>query len=249
MSTEDQNYFNELFPEVFCISTIAELNSWTPVQAIASAARIIENRCIEDDDPQSLFMIRIDDRLGFESILLTLLVWLTKGYEAPKNKVEMSRFLDLEIKSKTIETIKNLKFNPVISIKKTTDLNGVVNKYFVIQDKAEMIELVAFPLKALIDILFMGFDSAWSGYQLKKKSQEQTGSSPTIYHSPYADSRLFSVIQALCFAVLGMEVTVNYGNGKMQIVNDYRSINLQVTPPLNKRFIKSAGQLFEGGKK
>lgn len=246
MSTEDSNDFNKLFPEDFCISTIAELNSWTSVQTIASAARIIENRCIEDDDPQSLLIMPIDERLNFEWVFTKVLVWLIKGYKPPKNKVDFSRVLDVEIKDETIKKIKNLRFNPKIASQSCQESNGDVKKYFLIQDKAEVIELVSFPLRALMDVLFMGFDAAWGGYQIRKESHKRTGSSPTIYHTPYADSRLFSVIEALCFAALGMEITVNFGREKMQIVNNYRSVNIQAKPPFNKELINSALQLSKG---
>lgn len=248
MSTEDSNDFNELFPTDFCISAVAELNSWTPVQAIASASRIIENRCIENDDPQSLLIMPIDERLHFERVFFEVLVWLIKGYEPPKYKVDFSKVLDEEIKDETIKKIKDLRFNPKIVSQSRQENNGDIKKYFLIQDKAEVIELISFPLRALMDVFFMGFDSAWSGYQIRKDSHQKTGSYPTIYHTPYADSRLFSVIQALCFFSLGMEVTVNYGRGKMQIVNDYRSVNVQARPPFNKELISLALQLSKGMK-
>lgn len=246
MSTEDSIDFDELFSEDICIKVIAELNSWTNIHSIASAARIIEKRCVDDDEPSTHLIIPVDERLNFEWIFAKILHWFIQGYEPPINKVLFSRILDSEIKNETLDKLKALRFKPTVISRRLRDSNGDLKQCFVIEDKPEVIDLVSFPLRALMDVLVMAFDAPWRGYEIREKYHQKTGGSPNIYHSPYADSRLFSVIEALCFAVLGMEAGVNYGNGKIQISNDYRSVNVQARPPFDKEFINIALQPLKG---
>ncbi|HIB3268367.1 TPA: hypothetical protein ACWWUK_004520 [Citrobacter youngae] len=240
MGTESPIDYNGFFPEDICIKVIAELNSWTNIHSIASAARIIEKRCVDDDEPSTHLIMPVDERLNFDWVFTKVLHWFIQGYEPPVNKILFSRALDSEIKDGTLEKLKALRFKPTVTSRRLQDSNGDIKKCIVIEDKPEVIDLVSFPLTALMDVLVMAFDASWSGYEIRKWSHQKTGGSPTIYHSPYADSRLFSMIEALCFAALGMEVGVNYGRGKIQISKDYRSVNVQARPPFDKEFITIA---------
>lgn len=173
---------------------------------------------------------------------------LTLPYRIPIAKISVARTLDYQLQDQTASTLKNLRFQPTIHSAPPSRVPGIPShqKVFVIQDHVATIEVVQAPLRCLMDMLMMAYDSASKSHQLRRDAMEKGGGAPTIFHRPYADSRLFAVVEAFSFGALGMEIGPHWGGaGTQNIVTDYCAINVQAVPPVNTQILDVASKTME----
>jgi len=245
--TEDEA-LNTMFPKAFCVAALGELSTWTSVQSVGAAARMLEQRLSPDDRPAPTLLMPFNDLLNFEWIFGQLLTWFIEGYRIPIAKVSLARDLDPQLHDLTAITLENLRFRPTIYSAPPGQMPGVPNdkRVFVIQDDVATIEVVQAPLRCLMDMLTIAYDAASKSYQLRRDAKEKTGGAPTIFHRHYADSRLFAVVEALSFCALGMEIGPHWGApGAQHLVNNYRAINVQAKPPFNTQVLDVASKAME----
>ncbi|WP_427913945.1 hypothetical protein ACPWT1_03015 [Ramlibacter sp. MMS24-I3-19] len=95
-----------------------------------------------------------------------------------------------------------------------------------------------------MDIYLSKYEFAKSLRDIVVDYGERTGGSPTIFHRPYADARLPSLIEAACFYSLGLDVGTRFAEpGLNNVDNAYRAVNLQAAPPVDPSRLLLALQL------
>lgn len=234
---------NALFPRAACVDALGELSAWTSVQSVGAAARMLEQRSQPGDEPAPILIMPFDDLLNFEEIFCWLLDWFIEGYRVPSAKVSLARSLDPFILDGTATLLERLRFQPTIRSFAPGVIAGVPKnqRAFVIQDDVATIEVVQDPLRCLMDMLKVAYDATSASYVIRRESKETTGGVPTIFHRAIWDSRLFSVVEALSFAAMGMEIGPYWGTpAKVEFVFDYRAVNVQTTPPIGAHVLDGA---------
>ena len=240
---------NALLPRAACVDALAELSAWTSVQSIGAAARMLEQRALPGDEPAPSLLMPFDDLLNFKEIFGQLLDWFIEGYRVPLAKVSLARALDSAIQDGTATAFESLRFQPRIRSFAPGVLDGVPEnqRVFVIQDDVATIEVVQAPLRCLMDMLTMAYEAASGSYVMRRESKEKTGGAPTIFHRTFGDSRLFAVVDALSFAVMGMEIGPYWGApAKVEFVTDYRAVNVQAIPPIGAQVLDGARVAMKG---
>ena len=58
------------FPDARCIAVLAELNAWTPVNAILKSARHLEGRRLPEDDLDSRLIMPMEHGHLFEAVFM-----------------------------------------------------------------------------------------------------------------------------------------------------------------------------------
>ena len=234
---------DKLFPIVSSAEILGELSAWTSVSDIMVAARIIEDRTVPGDQPESALVLPLEhEEPAFEEIFAILLGYLIEGYVVPPQKIAVCRALDAQITKTTEDALLSLRLRPTVQLGR---IPGVRDKrVFVIQDQPAAIELIRAPLNCLMDLYLDKFEYTKSLSDLVVEAQEKTGGSPKIFHRPYADACLPSFIEAACFYALGLEVGIQFAlPGKEKIQGDYRATNIQAIPPVDPSLLNVAFQL------
>ena len=210
---------------------------------------MLEQRALPGDEPAPSLLMPFDDLLNFKEIFGQLLDWFIEGYRIPPAKMSLARALDPAIQDGTAAALERLRFQPTIRSFAPGVLDGVPEgqRVFVIQDDVATIEVVQAPLRCLMDMLKFAYDAASASYVIRRESKEKTGGAPTIFHRAFWDSRLFSVVEALSFAAMGMEIGPFWGApAKVEVVVDYRAVNVQAIPPIAPQVLDSARVAMKG---
>jgi hypothetical protein len=233
-----------LFPKDDCVAAVGELSAWTSVQTILAAARHIEGRPAPKDGLEPYLVIPFDDHAGaFESIISQAMEWLITGYRVPKPKIALARSLDGQISDETATALADRRFRPDIDRAPPGALSAVPaeKSALIIRDDPVVIEMIQAPLICMMDMLQRFNDTAKRMRLIQKKQEETTGGAPTIYHRPYADSRLSAVLEALCFYLWGLDFGPVWGEaGHSNIDLSYRAVNVHGVPPIDGRFLDVA---------
>lgn len=223
----------ELFPKARSAEIFGELSAWTSVADIMVAARILEERTVPGDQPESLLLMPLEHaEPAFEQIFAILLGYLIDGYVVPSQKVAVCRALDPQITEATGTALQSLRFRPTVHLDR---IPGVRDKRaFFIQDQPAVIELLRAPLNCLMGLYLDKYEFTKTLHDMIAEAEEKTGGRPTIFHRPYADACLPSFIEAACFHALGLEVGTRFASpGQSNIDTAYRAVNVQTLPPLD----------------
>lgn len=245
----DTSAGSTFFPEDICASALGELRAWTSVQAVLAAARMIEGRPLEEDQPATTIILPFEDQLNFDHIFSALIGWLIKSYYVPPAKIALARSVDPLICDKTVALLEALRFRPTIKLSAVGAITGLLpnQRAIIVEDQVETIEVMQAPLRCFMQVLFNGYSTASSMRGIRVESKEQTGGAPTIFHRPYSDSRFSAVVEALCFYLLGLEIGPMWSdNGKQNVDVAYRSVNVQGPLPIDERMFDIAFTSMKG---
>lgn len=219
---------------------MGELSVWTSVADVMVAARILEERTVPGDQPDSLLLMPLEHaEPAFEQIFAILLGYLMDGYVVPPQKVAVCRALDPQITDATGTALQSLRFRPTV---KVVSVPGTRDKQaFFIQDQPAAIELIRAPLNCLMGLYLDKYEYTKNLRDIVAEAEEKTGGRPTIFHRPYADSCLPSFIEAACFYALGLEVGTRFASpGQTNIDTAYRAVNVQTLPPVAPEVLGAA---------
>src|SRR4051794_30605417 len=194
----DQDLSEEarLFPPERCVAVAAELNAWTSVQSILAAARHLEGRSLPADQIDSRLIMPMRHGRLFEAVFLRAVSWMIKGYVTPRAKIVLARTLDPMITDEIAERLYTARFSPTISSAPLVAFDSSAPpppdgpNAFVLEDEPFVIEMLQAPLQCLMGILTFGYESAERIHKVRVEAKAKTGTAPTIFHRPYADSRL-----------------------------------------------------------
>lgn len=223
---------DEHFPSVKSAEILGELSAWTSVADVMVAARILEERTVPGDQPESILVMPLEHaEPEFEQIFATLLGYLIDGYVVPSQKVAVCQALDPEISRATATALQSLRFRPNVQVGRTRSTGD--KRVLVIQDHPATIELVRAPLNCLMGLYLDKYEFTKSLYDIATQA-EQTGGRPKIFHRPYADACLPSFIEAVCFYAFGFEVGTQFASrGQTMLDTAYRAVNVQTLPPVD----------------
>ncbi|MDV5825352.1 hypothetical protein [Sphingobium naphthae] len=240
------------FPDARCIAVLAELNAWTPVNAILKSARHLEGRRLPEDDLDSRLIMPMEHGHLFEAVFMRTIQWLVESYRLPEAKLLLAREIDPAISDTTASRLRAARFHPTIN---SAPLNLFDSKalpppegpnVFLIDDEPIVIELLQAPLRCLMDILTFSFEKAEDMSQLRAETKQKTGGAPTIYHRPYADSRLYATLEALCYFAHGLEIgPFPASDGRSEIDLSYRAVNVRSRPPIDPKLLGIARGMME----
>lgn len=225
---------NELFPKAMSAEIFGELSAWTSVADIMAAARILEERTVPDDQPESMLLMPFEHAEPvFGQIFGILLGYLIDGYVVPPQKVAISRALDPQITEATVTALQSLRFRPTVHLGRIPEMHDKLA--FFIQDQPAVIELLRAPLNCLMGLYLDKYEFTKSLHEeMVAEADKKAGGRPTIFHRPYADACLPSFIEAACFYVLGLEVGTRFASpGQSNIDITYRAVNVQTLPPVD----------------
>lgn len=233
---------DELFPKIRSAEILGELSAWTSVADVMVAARIIEERTVPSDQPDSLLVMPLEHtEPEFGQIFAILLGYFMQGYSVPPQKVLVCSALDPQITEATGAALRSLRFRPTVRVGSTQDMHG--KRAFFIEDQPAVIEVVRAPLNCLMGLYLDKYEFTKSLCEMVAESEEETGGSPTIFHRPYADACLPSFIEAACFHSLGLEVGTRFASpGRVDIDSAYRAVNVQTLPPVDPVVMEAAIQ-------
>lgn len=229
-----------LFPRERCGPVLAELNAWTPVQAILAAARDLEGRELPEDQLEGQLIMPMPHGPLFEAVFLRAIAWMVESYRVPEAKIALARATDPAIADETEVRLRAARFNPIISRTPpvavgaaAASLPGRPNA-FVVEDEPFVIELIVAPLRCLMDILTISFESANHAHDIRVEARDRTGGAPTIFHRPFADSRLYATLEALCYYAHGLRIgPFAASEGVSEIDFSYRAVNVRSRPPVD----------------
>jgi hypothetical protein len=233
---------NDFFPEARSAEILGELSAWTSVADILVAARILEERTVPRDQPESLLLIPLEHpEPEFKQIFAILLGYLMNGYVVPSQKIAVCCALDPQITETTSNTLQSLQFRPTVHVGMIPQMQN--KPAFFIQDHPAVIELLQSPLKCLMGLYLDKYEFSKSLRKRVLEAEQQTGGRPRIFHRPYADGFLPSFIEAACFYALGFELGTQFASpGRPTIDIAYRAVNIQTIPPVNPVVLESAFQ-------
>lgn len=212
---------------------MGELSAWTSVADVMVAARILEERTVPGDQPESMLMMPLEHaEPAFEQIFAILLGYLIDGYVVPSQKVAVCRALDPQITEATGTALHSLRFRPTVQVGWVPAMHG--KRAFFIQDQPAAIELVRAPLNCLMGLYLDKYEFTKHLRDMVTEAEEMTGGRPTIFHRPYADACLPSFIEAACFYALDLEVGTRFASpGQANIDTAFRAVNVQTLPPVD----------------
>jgi hypothetical protein len=233
---------DELFPEARSAEILGELSAWTSVADILVAARILEERTVPGDRPESLLLMPLEHpEPAFGQIFAILLGHLMNGYVVPCQKIAVCRALDPQVTEATGTSLQSLHFRPTVHV-------GIIPKMqnkpaFFIQDHPAVIQLLQSPLRCLMGLYLDKYEFSKLLHNSVFEAEQQTGGRPRIFHRPYADGCLPSFIEAACFYALGLEVGTQFASpGQPNIDFAYRAVNIQTLPPVDPVVLGEAFQ-------
>lgn len=221
---------------------MGELSAWTSVADVMVAARILEERTVPGDQPESMLVMPLEHpEPAFEQIFTILLGYLMEGYVVPSQKVAVSRALDSQISEATGTALQSLRFRPTVQVGRIPEMHD--RQAFFIQDEPAAIELIRAPLNCLMGLYLDKYEYTKPLRDMVAEAEEKTGGRPTIFHRPYSDACLPSFIEAACFYALGLEVGTRFASpGQANIDIAYRAVNVQTLPPVDLAVMGAANQ-------
>ena len=233
---------DEHFPKARSAEILGELSAWTSVADVMVAARILEERTVPGDQPDSLLLMPLEhEEPEFAQIFAILLKHLISGYVVPPQKVAVSRALDPQITEATAADLQSLRFRPTVQVGRISSIGGKLA--FRIQDQPAMIELIRAPLICLMGIYVDKYEFAKTLHGIVTRAEEKTGGRPKIFHKPYADACLPSFVEAACFYAFGFDVGTQFASpGQSNIDTAYRAVNVQTLPPVDPAVLGAATQ-------
>lgn len=241
-----------IFPHDLCVSVLKELNAWTSVKAILAAGRDLEDRGLPEDQMEGRLVMPMPHGPLFEAVFLRAISWMVESYRVPDPKILFARTLDSAMADKTLARLRAVRFNPTITSVPLAAFDGDAAQpptganAFLVDDEPFVIELVQGPLNCLMDILTFSFGSAEGAHNLQVEARKKTGGSPTIFHRPYADSRLYAMLEALCYYAHGLSIgPFEARDGITEIDVSYRAVNLLCRPPVDAHLASVARNTME----
>ncbi|MDX0500287.1 hypothetical protein GOC68_29380 [Sinorhizobium medicae] len=251
MSVKDPEE-ERLFPREGCVKVFTELNAWTPIQAILAAARDVEGRKFSEDRLEGQLIMPMPHGQLFEAVFLRTIAWMVESYRVPNPKIALARATDPAITDETEAGLRAARFNPTIrraplaAFDKSVAAPPGGPNAFIIDDQPFVIELVMAPLRCLMDILTFSFESARDAHDIGVIARETTGGAPTIFHRPYADSRLYATLEALCYYAHGLMIgPLETPEGASQLDISYRAVNVRSRPPVDAGLLSLARTSME----
>lgn len=238
-----------LFPRDRCVQVLGELNAWTSVQAILASARYLEDRCIPGDQIEARLIMPMPHGPLFEAVFLRAISWMVESYRVPEPKIVLARAVDPAMVDKTQVRLRAVRFNPTISSAPLAAFDSSAaskSNAFLVDDEPFVIELLQAPLRCLMDILTLSFQSAQEAHNLRSAARQKTGGAPTIFHRPFADSRLCATLEALCYFAHGLSIgPFEARDGMSEIDVSYRAVNLRTRPPVDAVLARLARESME----
>lgn len=233
---------DEHFPKARSAEILGELSAWTSVADVMVAARILEERTVPGDQPDSLLLMPLEyAEPKFKQIFAILLKYLIDGYVVPPQKVAVCRALDPQITEATAIALQSLRFRPTVQVGRISSIGGKLA--FRIQDEPAVIELIRAPLNCLMGLYLDKYEFTKNLHDIVTQAEEKTGGSPKIFHRPYADACLPSFVEAACFYVFGLDVGTQFASpGHANIDTAYRAVNVQTLPPVDPAVLGAATQ-------
>lgn len=236
-----------LFPRHLCVGVAAELNAWTSVQAILSAARHLEGRSLLSDQIDGRLIMPMQHGELFEAVFLRVISWMSEGYSPPRAKIALARSLDPRITDETANRLASARFSPTIKAAPRATSNGLASSpsaganFFLVDDDPFIIEMLQAPLQCLMDVLTFSYEAAERVYKVRREAENKTGGVATIYHRPFADSRLYATLEALCYYAWGFPIgpyVTPHGQGDVDV--SYRAVNVRGRPPIRPILVSTS---------
>lgn len=233
---------DEHFPKARSAEILGELSAWTSVADVMVAARILEERTVPGDQPDSLLLMPLEHtEPEFEQIFAILLGYLMDGYVVPSQKVAVCRALDPQITEATATALQSLRFRPTVQVGRVRSMGG--KRAFRIEDQPAVIELIRAPLICLMGLYLDKYEFTKPLHDIVTQAEEKTGGRPKIFHRPYADACLPSFVEAVCFYAFGLDVGTQFASpGQANIDTAYRAVNVQTLPPVDPAVLGAAAQ-------
>jgi len=240
---------DRLFPEQLCTAAIGELSAWTSVQAILAAARYVEGRPVPDDQLEPMLVVPVDDDDRFlKAIIEVAIGWLIRGYRVPEAKVALARAVDRKVSDDTALKLASMRFRPTVELGRPGMISQLPpeKSFFLVKDDPAVIEMIHAPLICMTEQLFRYNETARKMAAILDNNAEKTGGRGNIIHRPYGDSRLPSILEALCFYMHKLEFGPVWGEaGKCNIEMSYRAVNVHGVPPIDPRMLDMARESME----
>lgn len=239
--------FDAIFNKEVCVTVLGELSAWTSVQDIQAASRMQEGRLAPGDQAVSKLYLPFENGPYFTPVFQKLLEWFIAGYRVPVAKIAMACTVDPLIQEDTANFLTALSFRPCITLAHPGYVSALPRDMaaYIVEDQVAAIEVVQNPLRCLQGIVHSAHAAALDLYRLREKQKKTSGGSPTIFHHPYADSRLVGLIEALSFYTLGLDLGPRWAeSGRSDFDFSYRSVNLCGLPPFNLELLETADQLM-----
>lgn len=237
----------DLFPPRECVRALAELSLWTRVEHILSAARVLEGRPDESDEPSTSVLIPFPDNDEFEEAFAVAVDWFVDGYSVPPQKIDIACALDGRITEATASQLREVRTRPevrALSREGVAKLVGEAGPFrgqraIWFNDSSHTIEMVRSPLNVMRGLLGRTCATA-SEYATLAKSRGMK-----LAHRPYADGPIFAVLEALAFHVYGLPFGPLWAPKEGTPVAGFRAINIWARPPLDRDVMAIGTQVFQ----
>lgn len=242
--------YKAMFPRAECEAAIGELNAWTSVHNIAAAARCLAKAPDPDDLFDRRLVIPFPNEDGLERIIIQVFDWLIAAYRVPEPKISLAGLIEPRLTDERRALISAVRFQPSVAVGPSGSAmvllspeSGVhpSDRYLLVEDEPHVIELLQGPLRAMMGLIRSTYQTASSAVDMRAQSAS-TGSMPTIFHKPYADSRLPAVIEALAFYACALDFGPHWARG-MDMDISYRAVNVHGGPPFDAAFLEHARAL------
>lgn len=208
-----------------------------------AAARSLEDRPFPTDSFDTSLVTPFGDSDNVQAIYTRCLEWLMAAYLPPASKIRMARQLDPAIKDETADILMKTRFLPhsisaggpeLLARLAPTLVGSEPQRFFVINADSRVIELIQNPIRCLQDLIIRAMPNAESLGAMARKTKQETGGAPTIFHQPYTDGPLPALIEAMCFYVHGLTLGPIGAETRSGIYNGFRSVDVVGKPPVNQ---------------
>ena len=253
MAESSADVRNLYFPEEHCRSCFSELSLWTSVGDCLAAARFIEKRPLKRDNFDSRLVTPFIDDEGFHLVFTQCMDWLISTYQAPETKLKLAHLMDPSIKPKTLQILLDARFKPNVSAGPAGTIARVApglahlvdSRYFLVEDKPYVIELVQNPIRCIMNVMSRAWPTAQRMFKMMQDSVKETGKPPTVFHQPYTDGPLFALVEALVFYVHGLSLGPIGFEHASGLNFGYRSVEIIARPPVDTKQMEIAQEMHE----
>jgi hypothetical protein len=202
------------------------------------------------------FVLAFDDDALLEAVLLRVLAYLARSYRCSREKLSLAHSLDPSIQAGTIDVLAAAKANPTIKAGGPPVVSRLMPhlatrgpmRCFLVVDQPAMVELLFEPFKMLRTTIVSLYGEARTVRATEASALLRTGGDArksNVRHRHYSDGPLAASLDALVYVALGLNVGVDWGNGRQAIDIGFRCVNVQGEPPLKPELFDLARTSFQ----
>lgn len=219
------------------INALSELHSWTQIEDVLAACRIIEGRALPSDDPSHLLKLRFPLDQELSTAWKFLIDCFLANYKCPNAKIGMACRLDPRIREDTVEKIVGGDI-PVLLVPEIQDASAIFQKESswadaYVQGPEWLIQLVINPLRCLNELILTM--AAQMGPIRARELQKH------IFHQSNMDGALAYTVEQRLFQATGFLSGAQRRNpGQSGVYNGFRFCAVLGPPPLDPVDVEAA---------